>query len=94
MGMSWKKGTSKRIIMKNFFKQHAAHIIGTLLVIAIVGGLLFGTAKLLWYVSARECAAETQYMGFESRWDRWAGCQIEVSPGQWIPLDSYYFKQE
>lgn len=80
--------------MRDFYDEYLAPVLGFLLVIVVIGGLFFGMVKLMWYVSARECAAKTQYMGFESRWDRWSGCQIEVNPGQWIPLDSYYFKQE
>ena len=40
------------------------------------------------------CNAKTKDMGFNSRFGILSGCQIEVNPGQWIPLESYYFKQE
>lgn len=64
------------------FKGCLTWIIGILFVIFF----LFGPAF--------ECQAKTSGMGFPHRWGPLMGCQIEVNPGQWIPLDSYYFKQE
>jgi hypothetical protein len=52
---------------------------------------LLGGAVLMDRVG---CLAKTADMGFDSRYSLWAGCQIEVKEGQWIPLDSYYFKEE
>ena len=65
-------------------------IITGLVVLAIVVGLVFGLAALSRY----ECAQKTEYMGFDSRFSLFAGCQINVEEGKWIPLDSYYFKEE
>ena len=45
-------------------------------------------------VEKASCNAKTEEIGFAARWSVMAGCRIEVEPGQWIPLDSYYFKQE
>lgn len=61
------------------------------ILIVVAFALLFGGAMAL---SNAECAAKTEAIGFASRWNILAGCRIEVQPGQWIPLDSYYFKQE
>jgi hypothetical protein len=41
-----------------------------------------------------ECSAKTESIGFDSRYSFLGGCQIEVTDGQWIPLDNYYFKQQ
>lgn len=46
------------------------------------------------YMEKVECYAKTESIGFSRRWSFMAGCQIEVKENQWIPLDSYYFKQE
>ena len=40
------------------------------------------------------CQAKTSQIGFPSRYSVFGGCLIEVSPDKWIPLDSYYFKQQ
>lgn len=40
------------------------------------------------------CLAKTEGMGFDVQWSLFGGCKIEVKEGQWIPLDSYYFKEE
>lgn len=39
------------------------------------------------------CNAMTRDIGFASRYSIFGGCQVEVTPGQWIPLSSYYFRQ-
>jgi hypothetical protein len=62
-----------------------------LFVIVIVAVLL---AYAVNTFSRTSCMAQTVQIGFPSRYSFWQGCQIEVKPGQWIPLDSYYFKQE
>ncbi len=40
------------------------------------------------------CGAKTNDMGFNSRWSIVSGCLIEVEQNKWIPLESYYFKEE
>lgn len=37
------------------------------------------------------CNAQTAEIGFPHRWGLWTGCQIEVTEGQWIPLESYRY---
>ncbi len=44
--------------------------------------------------SSYACDVKTRDMGFNNRYSYVAGCQIEVEEGKWIPLDSYYFKEE
>ncbi len=57
--------------------------------------LFIGACLVIYGIFSKyECYAKTQGMGFQHRWGMMAGCQIEVKPSQWIPLDSYYFKQE
>ena len=45
----------------------------------------------MFLISQAECLATTADIGFPRRWSYWGGCQIEVVPGQWIPLDSYRY---
>ena len=72
--------------MKNFFEDFAPLIaLVVLLILVILGGLA---------VDNLICDAKTANIGFTSRWSIYGGCQIEVTPDQWIPLESYYFKQE
>lgn len=61
------------------------------LVVILLITIFIGGAFLL---DKMACEAKTQDMGFAHRFSVLGGCQIEVTPGQWIPLDSYYFKQE
>jgi hypothetical protein len=37
------------------------------------------------------CDAQTAQIGFAHRWSFWGDCQIQVTPGQWIPLSNYRF---
>ena len=72
--------------MKNFFEDFAPLIaLFVLVILLILGG---------WAVDNLICDAKTANIGFTSRWSIYGGCQIEVTPDQWIPLESYYFKQE
>jgi hypothetical protein len=47
-----------------------------------------------YYASKATCDAKTKDIGFAHRFSALGGCQIETTPGQWIPLDSYYFQQQ
>ena len=72
--------------MRNFFEDFAPLIaMLVLLIVIILSGLAVDNAT---------CDAKTANIGFTSRWSILGGCQIEVTPHQWIPLESYYFKQE
>lgn len=42
-------------------------------------------------ISQPYCNAITADIGFAHRWGFWTGCQIEVTEGQWIPLESYRY---
>lgn len=57
------------------------------LLLAIFMGGIYGLE--VW-----SCSAKTADIGFAHRYSLMGGCQIEVKPGQWIPLESYYFKQQ
>lgn len=65
--------------------QVSAFFLGFFLVTA----LLFGAANYL--ISKPECEANTAHIGYPHNWSFWGGCQIEVTPGQWIPLDNYQY---
>lgn len=40
------------------------------------------------------CDAKTTGIGFAHRFSLMGGCQIEATPGQWIPLENYYVPQK
>lgn len=61
---------------------------------AIVVLLLAAALAGYFYIDAASCKAKAEGMGFEYKWSIIASCQIEVEDGRWIPLDSYYFKEE
>lgn len=56
--------------------------------------ILVAAIAIYYFVDVASCNAKTEGMGFEHRYSLFGGCQIEVNDGQWIPLESYYFKQE
>ena len=62
-------------------------IMGLLL---LVGLILGGTYAL----DRAECIAKTSGMGFSVDYSVFGGCRIEVESNHWIPLESYYFKEE
>lgn len=76
--------------MRDFLNWHGDLFIYIFLFLLLFAGVFFGIAQL----SEAQCAAKTESMGFDSRWSILGDCQIEVADGQWIPLESYYFKQE
>lgn len=65
-------------------------------IIPIIVSLIFISCMFLssLIIVRAKCFERTENMGFDSRWSLLGGCQIEVNAGQWIPLESYYFKQE
>lgn len=63
-------------------------------IVLIVAVCLVGTLGLLIPLDIAGCNAQTADIGYDHRWSFWGGCQIEVKEGRWIPLDSYYFKEE
>jgi hypothetical protein len=65
-----------------------------LIYIGICAVLLAALFACTMGVSFVECTAKTENIGFASDWGPFSGCRIEVESGQWIPLESYYFKQE
>ena len=76
--------------MRHFWYEWGGLITGILLIVLIIGGCTAGLVKL----DEVGCYAQTADMGYDARWGVWTGCQIEVESGKWIPLDSYYFKEE
>ena len=65
-------------------------VLVTIIYLFVLGALLGGAA--IW--DRAVCVTKTAEIGFASKWNILGGCRIEVQSGQWIPLDSYYFKQE
>lgn len=74
-----------------YFWQENSYILSALLIcIAFFGAVIYFS---VWFTEAT-CNAKTADIGFDHRWDIMSGCMVEVEPGQWIPLENYYFKQE
>lgn len=65
-------------------------IVIVLVLFLLVSGAVVG---LSYFFDPRACAAQTQDMQMESRWSFAGGCQIEVAPGQWIPLENYHYEE-
>jgi len=76
--------------MSDFWYYNKSWIIMIIVMVVIAACVCWGAAL----VSEKSCDACTQNIGFAHRWSFLGGCQIEVTEGQWIPLDNYYFKQE
>lgn len=47
-----------------------------------------------YYINKGVCDAKTSDIGFAHRFSIMGNCQIEITPGHWIPLDNYYFQQQ
>lgn len=47
-----------------------------------------------YYINKGVCDAKTSDIGFAHRFSVLGGCQVETTPGHWVPLDNYYFQQQ
>lgn len=47
-----------------------------------------------YFVNKGVCDAKTTDIGFPHRFSALGGCQVEIDPGHWIPLDNFYFPQQ
>ncbi|HBI38195.1 MAG TPA: hypothetical protein DDY71_11170 [Spirochaetia bacterium] len=65
-------------------------VFAILIFVLLTGGMIWGANTY----NHAACEAITVDIGFDHRYSFLGGCQIEVNEGQWIPLDSYYFKEE
>lgn len=61
-------------------------LLAFLILFALCAALLVG---IFYLIGPPECGAATANIGYPHHWSLWGGCQIEVSEGQWIPLDNY-----
>lgn len=57
-------------------------------------GWILGIAVLIFFfmLPSWTCTEKTKNIGYPHRWGLLSGCQIEVSEDQWIPLESFYFR--
>lgn len=51
-------------------------------------------ALAIFGVDFARCKARTWNIGFESRYNPFSGCVIEIAPNQWVPLENYRFMGE
>jgi len=61
-----------------------------ILVLIVIVAMVLGLSVMF----EEQCFAQTEDIGFDVRWSFLGKCQIEVESGRWIPLESYYFRQE
>lgn len=80
--------------MKEWWYYNKEEFLAYVTIILLSCALIWGSLRLTWWLSETSCLRQTTDIGYNARWDKWTDCQIEVKPGQWIPLDSYYFKEE
>lgn len=59
--------------------------------VIIVIGLILAIGLVWPYL---ECNTKGSRMGMPYEWRLIGGCFVQPEPGKWIPLDSYYFKEE
>jgi hypothetical protein len=52
--------------------------------------VMFGGA---YYIDKASCDATTRDIGFPHRYDFLGGCQIEIKPGQWVPVEAFYVQR-
>ena len=76
--------------MLEWLRWNKDEVITFLVVVCLIIVVIFASVKL----SDVSCSAKVENMGFNYRWSIFGGCQIEVKPNQWIPLEHYYFKQQ
>ena len=65
-----------------------------LIIILFVILLFFGAFYGAIEFNEKSCMSKADMMGVNHRFDVWTGCMIEIKTGQWIPLDSYYWKDD
>lgn len=71
----------------NIIKKYKLDIVSCLLVLIAIS-LLLG---IWFYLDFQICTHKTYSIGTNARWGPFAGCQIQVQPGIWIPLDNYRY---
>lgn len=57
-------------------------ILAITLVAALFAGVTYATGPA-------SCDTMTIDIGYSRRWSFWGGCQVEVTEGQWIPLENF-----
>lgn len=78
------------IALDDWFHDYRDVFILVIALALLIGMALYGSLEL----NKKICSVKAEQMQMESHWGFWEGCMIEVQPGKWIPLDSYYYKEE
>uniref|UniRef100_A0A6M3K974 Uncharacterized protein n=1 Tax=viral metagenome TaxID=1070528 RepID=A0A6M3K974_9ZZZZ len=76
--------------MRKWWYYNKGAIVMILIAIALTFGTFYGTFMLAKY----ECQVKSAQMEVDSRWRVIGGCFIEIEADKWIPIESYYFKEE
>lgn len=75
--------------LQNFWDDWGMPLFFFLVIVLVTVAVISGVSAL----ERADCIGRTANIGYEYRWLFFGGCQIEITPGQWIPLDSYYFRE-
>lgn len=73
--------------MDDSCSEGVATIVGVIIVMIIIFAANF-------YLDRVACFSKSADMGFNANYSYFGGCRIEVEDNKWIPLESYYFKEE
>ena len=46
-----------------------------------------------YYVTKSSCDAKTADIGYKNRFSILGGCQVEIEPEHWVPLENYFYPQ-
>jgi len=65
--------------LKLFFKE----------VLAPVTAMMLFVFFMLAFIQSAACHSRAERMGLTCSYGPLQGCMVEVSPGKWIPLESY-----
>lgn len=95
IGMSNETVRERKMKMKMYFwdtdfGEMVKWILLVLCMLIFVAGVFVG----LVYFDTPICQEKTENINLDSRWSFWGGCQVEIEPGRWIPLDNWYYVEK
>lgn len=61
--------------------------------VCCVVGIFTALFLLITLVSWVSCGSEWKHSGMRTEYGVFSRCQIEVTPGRWIPSDRYHYRE-
>lgn len=77
--------------MKSMISTGLEVAIAVFITLAVV---LIPMVTISYYVERGICEQKSEVMNVDHSFGFWSGCMIEIEDGKYIPLDSYYYKEE